>query len=439
MNQRRIFLAVRFLVDRLRELSVMDPGDLDESITFVKNGKYFSQLANDLEAAEPSLKGVTALSLAATLNRICQGYHEWDQLTQMETGDTSFKSRLLDLAQELYHLEHDFLKLKQRKSELSAEEKGRLEKATKERQNTVMATMMQGLNKSRKKRRHNTGESEEQANINGDQEKDQQHSDDGLDGSNEEDGQHEEDTTFHIVDNQLAAPSLPTSNNSTALTFSSQSSESSRSSISSTPEPPRMYVFDQEAAAASSSSSKRRLVDTSTPAKVSKPRTHRQHGSRTVSISSGTVGMGAELSNLSLNIQKFGEAFQQDKKSTASRIEKLETNMVTMDTKVGTYCSSLGDNQRDISAMVRAMYSEMQLVRTQLASMETATLNSIATVKRDVRTLMDQQEQRQVISSAHFLPVASTIGHPNQYHPQQSSLGHHAPFEPAHQGPFWNK
>lgn len=124
-------MAIRFLVDHLQELSVMDLSDLDESITFVKNGKYFLQLASDLEAAEPSLKGVMALSLAATLNRICQGYHEWDQLTQVETGDTSFKSRLLDLAQELYHLEHDFLKLKQKKSELTAKEKSRLEKATK--------------------------------------------------------------------------------------------------------------------------------------------------------------------------------------------------------------------------------------------------------------------------------------------------------------------
>jgi len=101
----------------------MDPCDLNESITFVKNGKYFSQLANDLVGAESSLKGVTALSLTATLNWICQSYHEWDQLTQVETGDTSFKSCLLDLAQELYHLEHDFLELKQKKSELSAEEK----------------------------------------------------------------------------------------------------------------------------------------------------------------------------------------------------------------------------------------------------------------------------------------------------------------------------
>ncbi|KAG0011819.1 hypothetical protein BGZ82_002869 [Podila clonocystis] len=415
----------------------MDPSDLDESITFVKNGKYFSQLANDLEAAEPSLKGVTALSLAATLNRICQGYHEWDQLTQVETGDTSFKSRLLDLAQELYHLEHDFLKLKQKKSELTAEEKSRLEKATKSRQNVVISSMMQGLNKARKTRRQHAThprESEDLVEIS----EDQQHTEDDLD---------EDDTTSDITtfpdDNRSATPSLPGSYHSTPSTSSSRASGSSRSAILSMPEPPRMYVFDPEAASAEASSPflhlKRQSMETSIPSKVAKPRIYKQQVFRKTPVPSGPAAIGTEITNLRLNIQKFGEAFQLDKQSTIKRMETLETNLVAMDTKVSTYCSSMGDGLRDLGTIVRAMYNEMQLVRGQLASMEAATLNSIATVKRDVRTLMDQQEQRQVISSTQFLPGAPTVGHSGQYHHSQPPLGQHISFPPPQQGQFWNK
>lgn len=420
----------------------MDPCDLDESITFVKNGKYFSQLANDLEAAEPSLKGVTALSLAATLNRICQSYHEWDQLTQVETGNTSFRSRLLDLAQELYHLEHDFLELKQKKSELSAEEKLRLEKATKSRQNTVMAAMMQGLNKTRKTRRQHARETQDPFDVN----KDQQNANNELDNENREDELPEEDAVVDIAiisdDNESTTSSLMVPSHPSSSTSIFRSSVSSRSSISSTPEPPWAYIFDPEAAATSSATflhSKRPSMDTSTSAKISKHRSYKQHASRTVAVSSGLVGMGSEITNLRLNIQKFSEAFQLDKQSTTSRIEKLETNLVAMDSKVAC-CSSIGDSQRDLGAMVQAMYSEMQLVCGQLASMEAAMLNSIATVKRDVRTLMDQQEQHQVISTTQFLPGAPTIGHSNHYHPPQPPLGqHHMSFLPAQKGTFWNK
>lgn len=149
--------------------------------------------------------------------------------------------------------------------------------------------------------------------------------------------------------------------------------------------------------------------------------------------------MGPEITNLRLNIQKFSKAFQLDKQSTTNRIEKLETNLVAMDTKVGTYCSSTGDSLRDLSTIVWAVYNEMQLVHGQLASMEAATLNSIATVKRDVRTLLDQQEQCQVISSTQFLPGALTIGHSNQYHHSQPPLRQHISFPPPQQGQFWNK
>ena len=250
------------------------------------------------------------------------------------------------------------------------------------------------------------------------------------------------DIAIILDDNESTTSSLMVPSHSLSSTSIFHSSVSSHSSILSTPEPPQAYISNPEAAAMSSATflhSKRPSMDTSTSAKISKCQSYKQHASRTVAVSSGPVGMGSEITNLRLNIQKFSEAFQLDKQSMTCRIEKLVTNLGAMDSKV-TFCSSIGDSQGDLGAMVQAMYSEMQLVCGQLASMEAAMLNSIATVKQDLRTLMDQQEQCQVISTTQFLPGAPTIGHSNHYHPSQPPLGqHHMSFPPAQKGTFWNK
>ncbi|KAG0028988.1 hypothetical protein BGZ83_004994, partial [Gryganskiella cystojenkinii] len=150
-NQRRIFLTVRFLVDRLRDFVQGDQIDL-EVLTLTKGGQLFTRLATELEVAEPSLRGVTALALSATLSRISENVHQYRQLIATATGDLTIKTRLLELCEDLHTLEIGILAIKQKKSELKEEEKQRLTDASQSRADHVVGVMMTGLSQQQQKR-----------------------------------------------------------------------------------------------------------------------------------------------------------------------------------------------------------------------------------------------------------------------------------------------
>ncbi|KAI8350113.1 hypothetical protein B0O80DRAFT_501049 [Mortierella sp. GBAus27b] len=73
VSARNIFLAARFLSERLPE--ILYTAVKDETTSLTRDGKTFKKLAADLEKAEPSLRGVTGIALYSTYDRLVQHYH----------------------------------------------------------------------------------------------------------------------------------------------------------------------------------------------------------------------------------------------------------------------------------------------------------------------------------------------------------------------------
>ncbi|KAI1320625.1 hypothetical protein EDD11_000147 [Mortierella claussenii] len=143
-NARRVFIAARFLKDRLRDI-IYTTALNDASINLTKTGKVFKDLAIELEIQEPSLKGVTAIALHATYDRLVEKYHEYQQLLDLEIGDVSSKTVTMEVVKGLYEMDLDFLQLKQERAELKDNEKKRLQETTQIRQRLQLQLSMSPL------------------------------------------------------------------------------------------------------------------------------------------------------------------------------------------------------------------------------------------------------------------------------------------------------
>lgn len=111
VNARNIFLAARFLSERLPE--ILYTAVKDEAISLTRDGKTFKKLAADLEKAEPSLGGVTGIALYSTYDRLVQHYHHLAFL-EVATGDVTIKTILMDHVEQLHNMDADFLQMKQK-------------------------------------------------------------------------------------------------------------------------------------------------------------------------------------------------------------------------------------------------------------------------------------------------------------------------------------
>ncbi|GJJ71563.1 hypothetical protein EMPS_03913 [Entomortierella parvispora] len=137
-NQRRIFLTVQFLIQRLHQFCANAKDELrDMSLT--RGGELYTQLSAELERAEPSLRGVTAGALYSTVGRLCADYNAYEKLATSATGvDLAFSTRLLELCRLLRDYDRTLLRIKQETSELTAEERARVAVAeTATRQNLI--------------------------------------------------------------------------------------------------------------------------------------------------------------------------------------------------------------------------------------------------------------------------------------------------------------
>ncbi|GJJ74369.1 hypothetical protein EMPS_06727 [Entomortierella parvispora] len=117
-NQRRIFLTVQFLV---RQLSGTTQGDQKE--TLQGSGELYARLASELEVAEPSLRGVTALALSTTVERISQDVLELDSLAALAPFDSMFQTCHLKYCRILRDIEATILSVRRDKRELTDQEK----------------------------------------------------------------------------------------------------------------------------------------------------------------------------------------------------------------------------------------------------------------------------------------------------------------------------
>lgn len=125
LNQRRIFLTVRFLVNRLTDIFQGKQLQMDLQ-ALARGGYFFVQLAKELDIAEPSLRGVTAMALSATLSRASMNVHNYHQFIANATGDLPINTHLLSLCEDLHALEIAILEFKQKRSGLTDKEKQRL-------------------------------------------------------------------------------------------------------------------------------------------------------------------------------------------------------------------------------------------------------------------------------------------------------------------------
>ncbi|KAF9111147.1 hypothetical protein BGX27_005328 [Mortierella sp. AM989] len=118
----------------------------------VNDGKIFRNLAAELEKCEPSLREVTGNALFSTYDRFCDVCHEYQAFLDVETGDLSIKTILMEYAEKLYNIDADLLILKQKRSELKENKKKRLERVRDSRNNETLRIMMEPLERSTARR-----------------------------------------------------------------------------------------------------------------------------------------------------------------------------------------------------------------------------------------------------------------------------------------------
>ncbi|GJJ67790.1 hypothetical protein EMPS_08304 [Entomortierella parvispora] len=149
-NQRRIFLAVQFLVQRLQQFCASAQDEL-RGMSLTRGGELYTQLSTELERAEPSLRGVTAGALYSAVGRLCADYNAYEKLATSATGvDLAFSTRLLELCRLLRDYDRTLLRIKQETSELTAEERARVASpATATRQNLVTEDRRRRIKKLR--------------------------------------------------------------------------------------------------------------------------------------------------------------------------------------------------------------------------------------------------------------------------------------------------
>ncbi|GJJ70218.1 hypothetical protein EMPS_02567 [Entomortierella parvispora] len=123
-NQRRIFLAVQFLVHRFHDLCANDQTEL-RSMTLYKTGDLYALLSMELERTEPSLKGVTAGALYGAIVRLCSDCNAFEALAACAPGVDLYTTRLLELCRSLRDYDRVILQIKQETS-LSPRMRGRV-------------------------------------------------------------------------------------------------------------------------------------------------------------------------------------------------------------------------------------------------------------------------------------------------------------------------
>ncbi|KAG0044072.1 hypothetical protein BGZ83_010699 [Gryganskiella cystojenkinii] len=442
-NQRRIYLAVRFLVDRLRDY-LYGETVVDESISLSRNGKFFADLAKELEEKEPSLKGVTPLALSSLFSKVCSEYFDYNKLAIVETGEVSAKSRLLDLAQELHNLELDFLQLKEKKSELTAEEKKRKEDATKSRRSEATRVMMS----TRKTRSGGPINRQQQAidlTVNRGVDPDAAGREGARLGSTdltadelmvaEEDsldvmGEADEDMGFGTLE-PLPPPLAP---------------------MMPSPEPPvrrdpktpyqyqdRVVVFDVRAAQVAASASLSPLSTPSTPplptVKAHKPRTSSTRSQHSTN-STVDIGTGPDLTGLRLNFQRITDAFEHSQQSTEKSVEDINVRLSKLEAGFSPACEArLSQLHGQTMAALQGLFSDMQGLRSFVNNMHVEVKNIenlIKTIKRDVRNLRSDVDELGEINNVNNGNNNSNIP---PFRPPSSM--NHSVFNPGHQGPYW--
>jgi uncharacterized protein YukE len=121
VNQKNVFLAVRYLNGRIPELL---QGDVMEFSTS-KNGRCFKMLARELSESEPTLRGVTGSALHTMYLRIVKLSTELALVLTTETGGRWTPTRLSDLAEELAALDETYNTMKKKETQQKQDDRQR--------------------------------------------------------------------------------------------------------------------------------------------------------------------------------------------------------------------------------------------------------------------------------------------------------------------------
>ncbi|KAG0000909.1 hypothetical protein BGZ65_003961 [Modicella reniformis] len=113
-NRSRIFRAVLFLKEHLRDRAQPDNGDF--KFTMARDGTDFRALASDLARAEPSLQGITCSALHSLYNRIDTERRELDKFLSWATGDPWTHTNLSNLTLNLVDVDDEIKQRQQRKA-----------------------------------------------------------------------------------------------------------------------------------------------------------------------------------------------------------------------------------------------------------------------------------------------------------------------------------
>ena len=113
-NASRIYLAVRFLRDHLRDRAQLDDDNFHFSTA--SDGGDFKHLIVDLEQEVPMLKGVTAYALRSMYAEIVDKRRELEEFLRTATGDPWASTRLSDMAWDLVLMDDEMRARQERKA-----------------------------------------------------------------------------------------------------------------------------------------------------------------------------------------------------------------------------------------------------------------------------------------------------------------------------------
>ncbi|KAF9930334.1 hypothetical protein FBU30_000607 [Linnemannia zychae] len=112
-NHERIFIAVLYLRDHLRERA--RPEDINHKFYLSRDGADFRALAEQLEQAQPALRGVTGGALFSLYSNVIEKAKELDTFLKTATGDPWTSTKLADMANELMLLDEEIHERDERK------------------------------------------------------------------------------------------------------------------------------------------------------------------------------------------------------------------------------------------------------------------------------------------------------------------------------------
>lgn len=145
-NQRKIFLATKYLVARIPEMVYGDEVDIG-TFSLSRESKNFKVVAAELEDMEPSLKGVSGIALHAMYSRLIKAYKELEAILAVEAGGRFNSTQLMDLVKEMYNTDQEISRAKRRKLEEKSEQKAQAEAQAATMNATAISTAMQRISK----------------------------------------------------------------------------------------------------------------------------------------------------------------------------------------------------------------------------------------------------------------------------------------------------